>query len=69
MKWEVQLNDSVLSLCSYEEDEQCQVFAGLADGTMAVIEVCNDPASHYFPFMCADKLTTLMLYFVSRKVH
>lgn len=38
MKWEVQLNDSVLSLCSYEEDEQCQVFAGLADGTMAVIE-------------------------------
>ncbi|CAN7993394.1 unnamed protein product, partial [Ixodes hexagonus] len=38
LKWEVQLNDSVLSLCSYEEDDQCQVFAGLADGTMAVIE-------------------------------
>ncbi|XP_077504446.1 uncharacterized protein LOC144114520 isoform X2 [Amblyomma americanum] len=38
MKWEAQLNESVLSLCSYEEDDQCQVFAGLADGTMAVIE-------------------------------
>ncbi|KAH9362553.1 hypothetical protein HPB48_015533 [Haemaphysalis longicornis] len=38
LKWEAQLNDSVLSLCSYEEDDQCQVFAGLADGTMAVIE-------------------------------
>lgn len=39
MKWEAQLNESVLSLCSYDEDDQCQVFAGLADGTMAVIEV------------------------------
>nr|XP_037291686.1 uncharacterized protein LOC119187707 [Rhipicephalus microplus] len=38
MKWEAQLNESVLSLCSYDEDDQCQVFAGLADGTMAVIE-------------------------------
>lgn len=38
IKWEAQLNESVLSLCSYEEDDQCQVFAGLADGTMAVIE-------------------------------
>lgn len=37
----MQLNDSVLSLCSYQEDDQHQVFAGLADGTMAVIEVCH----------------------------
>ncbi|XP_064458637.1 TBC1 domain family member 2A-like [Ornithodoros turicata] len=38
LKWEAQLNDSVLSLCSYEGDDHHQVFAGLADGTMAVIE-------------------------------
>lgn len=37
--WEIRLNDSVLSLASHEEDGLRQVYAGLADGTVAVIEV------------------------------
>ncbi|GIY42109.1 uncharacterized protein CEXT_55481 [Caerostris extrusa] len=36
--WEIRLNDSVLSLASHEEDGLKQVYAGLADGTVAVIE-------------------------------
>ncbi|KAG8201283.1 hypothetical protein JTE90_016766 [Oedothorax gibbosus] len=36
--WEIRLNDSVLSLASHEEDGLRQVYAGLADGTVAVIE-------------------------------
>ncbi|XP_055929090.1 uncharacterized protein LOC129960059 isoform X3 [Argiope bruennichi] len=36
--WEIRLNDSVLSLASHEEDGIRQVYAGLADGTVAVIE-------------------------------
>lgn len=38
LKWEAQVNDSVLSLCSYDEDGSHQVYAGLADGTIAVLE-------------------------------
>ncbi|XP_076321241.1 uncharacterized protein LOC143230859 [Tachypleus tridentatus] len=36
--WEIRLNDSVLSLCSHEEDGMEKVYAGLADGTLAIIE-------------------------------
>ncbi|XP_035230628.1 uncharacterized protein LOC118202571, partial [Stegodyphus dumicola] len=36
--WEIRLNDSVLTLASHEEDGIRQVYAGLADGTVAVIE-------------------------------
>ncbi|XP_015922464.2 uncharacterized protein [Parasteatoda tepidariorum] len=36
--WEIRLNDSVLSLASHEEDGFRQVYAGLADGTVAVVE-------------------------------
>ncbi|XP_054721852.1 uncharacterized protein LOC129231535 [Uloborus diversus] len=36
--WEIRLNDSVLTLASHEEDDVMQVYAGLADGTVAVIE-------------------------------
>ncbi|XP_022246616.1 uncharacterized protein LOC106463422 [Limulus polyphemus] len=36
--WEIRLNDSVLSLCSHEEEGMKKVYAGLADGTLAVIE-------------------------------
>lgn len=37
--WEVSLNDSVLSMSSAEENGLIQVYAGLADGTVAVIQV------------------------------
>lgn len=36
--WEICLNSSVLSLCSHQRDGVKQVFAGLADGTLAVVE-------------------------------
>lgn len=36
--WEIRLNDSVLSLTSHQEDGIQQIYAGLADGTIAVIE-------------------------------
>ncbi|GBN46560.1 hypothetical protein AVEN_34077-1 [Araneus ventricosus] len=36
--WEISLNACVLSLCSHQRDGVKQVFAGLADGTLAVVE-------------------------------
>ncbi|KAG8191671.1 hypothetical protein JTE90_016458 [Oedothorax gibbosus] len=36
--WEICLNACVLSLCSHQRDGVKQVFAGLADGTLAVVE-------------------------------
>ncbi|GFR14244.1 uncharacterized protein TNCT_415351 [Trichonephila clavata] len=42
--WEIRLNDSVLSLASHEEDGIRQVYAGLADGTVAVIENIEGPS-------------------------
>ena len=37
--WEQQLHDAVLSLCQYQDGTATRVFAGLADGTVAVLEV------------------------------
>nr|KAG5699836.1 hypothetical protein BaRGS_034610 [Batillaria attramentaria] len=36
--WEQQLHDAVLSICQFEDSSGCRVFAGLADGTLAVLE-------------------------------
>nr|XP_042899767.1 uncharacterized protein LOC107445093 [Parasteatoda tepidariorum] len=36
--WEICLNECVLCLCSHQRDGVKQVFAGLADGTLAVVE-------------------------------
>ena len=40
-KWEMQLHDAILSVCCYEDDDimAVRIFAGLADGTVAVTEV------------------------------
>ena len=37
--WELKLHDSVLSLCAFQDGASFRVFAGLADGTVAVLEV------------------------------
>ncbi|XP_025114538.1 uncharacterized protein LOC112576362 isoform X3 [Pomacea canaliculata] len=39
--WEQQLHDAVLSLCAFEDSGTWRVFAGLADGTVAVLENVN----------------------------
>ncbi|XP_041370358.1 uncharacterized protein LOC121384163 isoform X2 [Gigantopelta aegis] len=37
--WQTLLHDAVLSLCNFsDEDTPCRIFAGLADGTIAIIE-------------------------------
>ena len=37
--WEQQLHDAVLSLAQFTDGASVRVFAGLADGTVAVLEV------------------------------
>ncbi|KAK6194816.1 hypothetical protein SNE40_000364 [Patella caerulea] len=38
-RWHIRLHDAVLSVCTYtEDDHQFRIFAGLADGTVAIIE-------------------------------
>ena len=50
--WEQQLHDAVLSLCQYQDGAATRVFAGLADGTVAVLEVSS-------AILCFDQLSTL----------
>ncbi|XP_067661994.1 uncharacterized protein [Haliotis asinina] len=41
--WQVRLHDAVLSISKYiDEDDCCRVFAGLADGTVAILEAVNE---------------------------
>ena len=41
--WQTLLHDAVLSLCSFSDDDTpCRIFAGLADGTVAIIEVSRN---------------------------
>ncbi|XP_076315442.1 uncharacterized protein LOC143227975 [Tachypleus tridentatus] len=65
--WEIRLNDSVLSLCFHDEDGIKKVYAGLADGTLAVIEniqgISPQPESFYImigpsPVTCLQRVTT-----------
>ncbi|XP_022257838.1 uncharacterized protein LOC111089502 isoform X2 [Limulus polyphemus] len=65
--WEIRLNDSVLSLCSHDEDGIKKVYAGLADGTLAVIEniqgISPQPESFYImigpsPVTCLQRVAT-----------
>ena len=37
--WRVGLHDTVLDICCHQEDRRNKLFAGLADGTVAVLEV------------------------------
>lgn len=39
--WQIQLHDAILSVCCYDDDEVgiTRIFSGLADGTVAVVEV------------------------------
>ncbi|XP_076454498.1 uncharacterized protein LOC143289420 [Babylonia areolata] len=45
--WEQQLNDAVLSLCEYKDEASSRVFAGLADGTVAVLEDVSAKTTFY----------------------
>ncbi|KAL8575677.1 hypothetical protein ACOMHN_055866 [Nucella lapillus] len=47
LAWEQQLNDAVLSLCEYRDDAASRVFAGLADGTVAVLEDVTSKTTFY----------------------
>ena len=39
--WQIQLHDAILAVCCYDDDSTgvTRIFAGLADGTVAVTEV------------------------------
>ncbi len=37
--WNVRIHDTVLNLCCYQEEDFNIIFAALADGTVAVLEV------------------------------
>ncbi|XP_048244979.1 uncharacterized protein LOC124141828 isoform X3 [Haliotis rufescens] len=64
--WQVRLHDAVLSISMYvDEDDCCRVFAGLADGTVAVLEAVNEIMPTYdmmyipigqSPVMCVQLL-------------
>ncbi|KAL3870762.1 hypothetical protein ACJMK2_038805, partial [Sinanodonta woodiana] len=45
IQWQLRLHDAVLSVCCYNDDDTIvtRIFAGLADGTLAVVEQVKKP--------------------------